>query len=615
MTSATDTRRGIEDVLDHPLGDEQWAAVSAPLQPGAIVAGAGSGKTTVMAARVLWLVLEGYAEPDRILGLTFTTKAAAELLGRARRLLATADRLGLPVGDSAADSSTPAEPSISTYHAFAARLLVDHGVRLGLEPGTTVLADGARQALAAQVLRATALPLASLGSSPSTLLSAMLHFDDTLAELDLEPVAVLDDAIDFTAWLESIDSLQQIGRQMLDTARVRAALCGLVDEFRAAKMDRQVIDFADQVRLALRVVRTSPEVRTQLRAHYSVVLLDEYQDTSVAQRRLLQAVFADGHPVTAVGDPCQAIYEWRGASVDNIDHFPEHFPVVTDAGSRPAQRYPLADNRRSAPRILDLANALAEPLRARHPGVEPLRAAATNRGSGVIRCALLPTYADEIEWVCDQIQALHAAQGTWTGITVLARKGETLVDVDRALRARDVPTQLVGVAGLLDVPAVAEVRAIMEVLDDPAANVALMRILTGARWRIGPRDLAALGTLTGAAQVRSEDDVDVAPGGVERGLREAVLGIDPCDRISLWEVIESVADSAEALPTLSVLAVERLRRLVREMRWLRRHLDEAPVDLIGRILRATGLGVEMAVGPAAVDNARAMAAFSATVPR
>ncbi|MFM9049680.1 MAG: UvrD-helicase domain-containing protein [Actinomycetota bacterium] len=594
----SDARVRIETLLAHPLSDEQWMAVSAPLEPAAIVAGAGSGKTTVMAARVAWLVIEGYAPPDGVLGLTFTNKAAAELLSRSRRFLLAAQDHGW------IDAEAVLEPAVSTYHSFAARLLIDHGVLAGLEPGAEVLAHGAREALAAQVVRSTALPLADRGRAMASVISATLRLDDALAELDLTPAEVLDDACALIHRLEALPKRQRIGDQMLEAARMRAALCGLVDEFRAAKRSRQVLDFADQVRWALAIVRQSSDVRTQLRGRYPCVLLDEYQDTSVAQRLLLQTAFGDGHPVTAVGDPCQAIYEWRGATVDNIDRFPVHFPRLVDGVPSPALRYSLADNRRSGPLILDLANHVAAPLRAIHAGVEPLTAAASGRGRGDVRCALLPTVVDETSWVADEVQRLHVAHGTWRGIAILSRRAETLVDIDRELRLRGVPTHLVGVAGLLDVPVVAEVRAILEVLDDPTANAACLRLLEGPRWKFGVRDLAALGRL--ASPDRESLD---AGQGVDSRLRAAILGTDPADLASLPEAIDRAAAGAGA--DISPQARDRLVRLSAELSLLRRHRDDPPAELISRVLRITGLGVEMAIGPAdeAAERARAMSAF------
>lgn len=599
-------RAAVESVLGHGLSEEQWSAVSSPAEPSAIVAGAGSGKTTVMSARILWLVMEELALPDEILGLTFTTKAAGELLARTRRLLLQADRAGL-LPDGLVDSGA-VEPAISTYHSFASRLLRDHGVRLGLEPDAVVLADGARQVLAARVVRSTSLPLAGLGRSAVSLVEGVLALDDALAELDLEPDRLRDHSADLASWLESLPRPVKIGTQMAETARVRQALCGLVEEFREAKLADHCVDFADQVRLALRIVRSAPEVRAELRQRYRFVMLDEYQDTSATQRILLQQAFADGHPVTAVGDPCQAIYEWRGASVANIDHFPHHFPR---SATEPAPRYPLVDNRRSAPRILALANDVAAPLRAVHGGVEPLRAAASDRGRGEVVVGLHETYDDEVSWVCDRIAGLREQHGGWEGIAVLARTSATLVDLGAALRRRGIPTRLVGAAGLLQVPVVSELRAMLEVLDDPASDPSLVRLLTGPRWRIGPRDLAALGSLSPALAREGHDGADV-----DAALRAAVLGSDPVDRPSLAETVEAaLARSAEGDVLLSDEAVRRLTRLTGEIRRLRRHLDEPCVDVVSRVLRTTGLGVEAGIGPDAADNARALADFTELAAR
>jgi DNA helicase-2/ATP-dependent DNA helicase PcrA len=113
-------------VLGIPFTDEQLAAATAPLEPGLVVAGAGSGKTSVMAARVVWLVGTGQVEPDRVLGLTFTNKAAAELAGRIRTALSAAG-VAPTAGDQPYDDDGPGEPVVSTYHAFAGRLVTEHG--------------------------------------------------------------------------------------------------------------------------------------------------------------------------------------------------------------------------------------------------------------------------------------------------------------------------------------------------------------------------------------------------------------------------------------------------------------------------------------------------------
>src|SRR4029450_5390510 len=165
----------------------------------------------------------------------------------------------------------------------------------------------------------------------------------------------------------------------------RAELSSLIDAYRHQKRQRSVVDFADQMAFAATLAEQRPEVGRAERDRYRVVLLDEYQDTSVAQRRLLAGLFGGGHPVTAVGDPCQAIYGWRGASVANLDEFGTHFP---GAGGEAGRDYPLAENRGSGARIIAAANDLAASLRAVHSGVAALQPTAGAEQAGAIRVAL-----------------------------------------------------------------------------------------------------------------------------------------------------------------------------------------------------------------------------------
>lgn len=225
--------------------------------------------------------------------------------------------------------------------------------------------------------------------------------------------------------------------------------------------------------------------------------------------------------MTAVGDPCQAIYGWRGASVANLDDFPEHF---AHPDGRLAARQSLSENRRSGGRLLDLANNLAEPLRAMHAGVEALRPAPGAERDGMVRCALLPTHAEEIGWLADSIAHL-VRTGTAPGeVAVLCRTATDFAEIQGALVARDIPVEVVGLSGLLHLPEVADLVAVCEVLQDPGANASLVRLLTGPRWRIGPRDLALLGRRARllVAHTRVGDDEDP-----DRRLAEAVEGSTP----------------------------------------------------------------------------------------
>ncbi|MFJ8109786.1 UvrD-helicase domain-containing protein [Streptomyces sp. NPDC096132] len=591
----------LKELLGIPFTPEQTACITAPPAPQVIVAGAGSGKTTVMAARVVWLVGTGQVAPEQVLGLTFTNKAAGELAERVRKALV---RAGVTDPDLIDPDHPPGEPVISTYHAFAGRLLTDHGLRIGLEPTSRLLADATRYQLAARVLREAPGPYPSLTRSLADLVSDLLALDSELAEHLVRPedLRVWDAGLLRT--LEGAKLTNADLRKVPETAAARRELADLVLRYRAAKRERDLLDFGDQIALAARLARV-PEVGRILRDEFRVVLLDEYQDTSVAQRILLAGLFGDGtgHPVTAVGDPCQAIYGWRGASVANLDDFPEHF---AHADGRPATRQALSENRRSGGRLLDLANGLAEPLRAMHAGVEALRPAPGAERDGLVRCALLTTHAEEIAWIADSIAHLVDTGKAPGEIAVLCRTATDFAEIQGALVARDVPVEVVGLSGLLHLPEVADLVAVCEVLQDPGANASLVRLLTGPRWRIGPRDLALLGRrarlLVAHARGSDGDDPD-------RRLAEAVEGVDPSEVISLADALDTFLETpldggeGDGLP-FSPDARVRFARLATELRDLRRSLSDPLMDVLHRVLAVTGLEVELSASPHALAARR-----------
>ncbi|MFG2502468.1 UvrD-helicase domain-containing protein [Streptomyces sp. NPDC048441] len=592
----------LKELLGIPFTPEQTACITAPPAPQVIVAGAGSGKTTVMAARVVWLVGTGQVAPEQVLGLTFTNKAAGELAERVRQALIKAG----VTDPEALDPDHPAgEPVISTYHAFAGRLLTDHGLRIGLEPTSRLLADATRFQLAARVLREAPGPYPALTRSFPDLVSDLLALDSELAEHLVRPDRLRAYDTELLRSLEGAKLSNADLRKVPETAAARLELTDLVGRYREAKRARDLLDFGDQIALSATLADARAEVGEILREEFRVVLLDEYQDTSVAQRILLAGLFGGGtgHPVTAVGDPCQAIYGWRGASVANLDDFPEHFAY---ADGRPAARHALSENRRSGGRLLDLANGLAEPLRAMHAGVEALRPAPGAERDGMVRCALLRTHAEEIDWIADSIAHLVNTGKAPGEIAVLCRTATDFAQIQGALVARDVPVEVVGLSGLLHLPEVADLVAVCEVLQDPGANASLVRLLTGPRWRIGPRDLALLGRRA-RLLVRHGH---AAPDDPDRRLAEAVEGVDPAEVISLADALDTFLESPldddredDGLP-FSADARVRFARLAAELRDLRRSLSDPLMDVLHRVLAVTGLEVELSASPHALAARR-----------
>jgi DNA helicase-2/ATP-dependent DNA helicase PcrA len=586
------------DLMGIPFSDQQLTAITAPLEPFVVIAGAGSGKTTLMAARVVWLVTTGQIRPDQVLGLTFTNKAAAELRQRVRDFLTRAGHLPSP-GEARTDGDL-AEPTVSTYHAYAGRLLAEHGLRIGHEPDTLLLADATRFQLAERAVRQYDRPIRRLTTSTSHVVRYLLALDAQLSEHLVTPAQVRTwQAGEQPSW-ESAKQTKPVA-DVLATFHAREELLELVELYRHIKSGLGVMDFSDQMALAARLAERSPEVGEAERDVHRVVLLDEYQDTSIAQARLLRALYSGspgeaalGHPVTAVGDPCQAIYGWRGASSGNIAAFPQHFPVTRGGVPTPSPRFPLSVNRRSLPAILDAANALALPL---HAGVdgEPLQARPGAVG-GRVRAAVLETFDDELAYLAREVPAAYEqTTAQWSDIAVLVRDNKTAAAVHDALVEADVPVEVVGLNGLLPMPEIAEVVATLEILHDVTANAALLHVLAGPRWRIGPRDLALLG----ARARRLSRGGEVEAHGLAAALEEAVAGVDPAEVVSLLEALDDPGTAG-----FSPEALERFEALSRELRQLQRSVGEPLLDLVRRVIDTIGIDVELAASNTRVAAAR-----------
>ncbi|MBO4210532.1 ATP-dependent helicase, partial [Micromonospora echinofusca] len=585
---------------------EQAAIIAAPVEPLLVVAGAGSGKTETMAARVVWLVANSYVRPEQILGLTFTRKAAGELGHRVRtRLDQLVRRLGRSDRDPA-DDVLGGEPTVATYHSYAARIVTEHGLRSGYEPATRLLTEASRWQLVELLVRNYDGDMSEVDRAPGTITDAVLALAGELAEHLVTPDELAAWTGRFFADVQSRPGrLYADVRRALTVQQTRLKLLPLVRAYQQRKDDFEAMDFGDQLSRAARVARDHPEVGAIERDRYRVVLLDEYQDTSHAQVVLLNSLFGGGHPVTAVGDPCQSIYGWRGASAGTLDRFPAEF---TGTAGRPAETLSLTTSWRNRPEILRVANALAAPLRAagaRVPELHPALTVAepvpgrTGRGApgGTVHCALLPSYADEADWIADSVLAAWRGAARMPGAlpeqipldrrpttAVLVRLRSQLPAIETALRQRGLPVEVVGLGGLLDTPEVRDVVCTLRVLADPTDGAALLRLLTGPRWRIGPRDLVALHrrakTLASARRA--------SPG------RPAAEDEIVTDRLDEATLVEALADLGPA-QTYSVQGYSRLRAYAEELARLRYRLDQPLPDLVADVERTMGLDVEVAV--------------------
>jgi DNA helicase-2/ATP-dependent DNA helicase PcrA len=579
---------------DFAPSPQQWEAITAPLEPAVVIAGAGSGKTTLMAARVVYLVVTGQVRAEEVLGLTFTTKAAAELRERVRTALERAGALPRP-GPGVEEVL---EPTVITYNAYAANLLTDHGLRIGHESDTRVITDASRYQLGARAVDRFTGEVDHLSDHPPTVIQNLLALESAMSEHLVGAADVTAVDAEARAGFVAAIAAERAGKDRktyvdaYDKATFaidrRTELLALVETYRRLKADLGLMDFSDQIALGALLASEQPEVGVLERARFKVVMLDEYQDTSVAQATMLSRLFSGatrssgrGHAVTAVGDPNQAIYGWRGASVSNILNFGDTFPAE-DGGPVPV--LPLTVNRRSDRRILDVANRLAAPLYADLPQVLPLEAK-EGAGDGTIAVRVFETHADELAWLVDAVQTAHS--GLWSEIGVLTRDNSHAAEVFDALTSAAIPVEIVGLSGLLRLPEVAEVVAVLHLLHDVTANASLLTLLSGPRWAIGPRDLRLLANRAGEISGRGGQGETLATIGDQLG--QIADGIDPAELPALTDALD---DPGEA--PYSPAALERFALLSSELRMLRRYAGEPLLDVVRRIIDVTGADVELA---------------------
>jgi DNA helicase II / ATP-dependent DNA helicase PcrA len=562
----SDPRRSqaVRDALKgHEPTDEQWLAISHPLEPQFLIAGAGSGKTAVMAARIAWALETQSLSPSQILGLTFTNKAAAELQERVRLALAG-------MHDESGESVT-----VQTYHAFAAGIVHDYGLLVDVEPEAGLLSEAQQWQLVLSCLDDIA-PFEALEIRSSYVVGPTLGLASSVSDYMV-------DLSDIAAAADRMLSLTGVDDKVVTASQQRKELVRVVDAYTREKRRISRIDFGDQVTKAVEVLTQNDEVRAALRKRFAFVLLDEYQDTNVAQRRMLQALVEPGGAITAVGDARQAIFAWRGATMFNLINFPEDFPRAD------GRRYPpvsLSENFRSGAHILEVANQVVAPIDPeRRPG-DPLQAQAGN-GTGEVSIGLFSDEREETTWIAEECERLHGdptAEGrepvAWKDIAILVRRKATMDMLLQALEEKEIPVEVVGLGGLLKTPEVTEVVAWLRALESkPGANRWLGRILLGPRWRIHYRDLSLMARW--AASQNSEFKRRLAEGDAE-----AARDIEPGD--VGYALVEALGHLDE-IEHLGAVAKERLTVFADRLTALRKKSNGPLLELVQEIIREAGI--------------------------
>ncbi|MBE6482873.1 MAG: ATP-dependent helicase [Actinomyces ruminicola] len=656
MSAADLTPEALAEKLGLPRPtEEQSDVIGYPLRPLLVVAGAGSGKTATMSQRVVHLVATGTVRPDQVLGLTFTRKATAELAERVSLRLAQ-----LAASDVITGVDDEPEPTVATYDSFAGSLVREYGLYVGADPDATLITEARKWQIVTDILerRTDPLPIDKLSTAAKTVLDADNALSTNLLSID----DAREGLTELHELFAGLATTRGVGSDFTRAPGAMASWLGVLDavqEFRDYKHRHGLVDFGDRLALACRIAEEVPEAVAAMRAQYPAVLLDEFQDTSVAQVRLLSALFAD-QGVTAVGDPNQAIYGWRGASAGALDTFHERFNssgvwAVANDGDPKTQTpvLPLSTAWRNDSAVLAAANVISKSLRnpeyqpgdaaVAHVPVRELRErpADAGLGAGQVFGAFLTDPLQEADVVADFMQKRWRPDAE---LAVLCRSRDQMTPVAEALEARGVPYEVAVSGGMLSIPEVADVRALLTVAADPERGDRLMRLLTSAD--IGATDLRALQGLA-RELVRQRDRADVAradsppegdsvarAGDMRAEGAESGNGGGPAEQLeeaALSEALEELARRDDAVrgpgarraggpgrPTVSPAVAglseagrQAALRIARALRRVRGALTLPLPDLVAVAEQALGMDVELAARVGNRMGRRALDAFRA----
>jgi DNA helicase-2/ATP-dependent DNA helicase PcrA len=451
------------------LNPAQIDAVTHDQGPLLIVAGAGTGKTTVLTRRIAYLIATRRARPEEILALTFTDKAALEMEVRVDVLV--------PYGY--------ADVRIQTFHAFGDWLLREHALELGLTPAFRVL-NRAEQVLFLRA-RLFELPLEHFRplGDPTRHLQALTGLFGRAKDEDVAPEAYLAHAAGLAAEAAAHPDdaeRRDLAARTLELARTYAA-------YRDLMVREGFIDFGDQIFLALRLLRERPYVLANYRKRFRYVLVDEFQDTNHAQFELVKLLVGGHRNVTVVGDDDQAIFRFRGASMSNILGF--------DAAYPDARRVVLLRNYRSGQRLLDSAYRLI-----RHNDPDRLEVARSidkrlvaAAGPGVDPDhQSYETVTQEADTVARRIEAeVEAGRRAYKDFAILVRANADADPFLRALNMRGIPWTFSGNQGLYGRPEVRLCIAFLRVIARPDDSVSLYHLAASWLFAVPPVDLARCG--------------------------------------------------------------------------------------------------------------------------
>ncbi len=444
------------------LNDEQRQAVTYIGGPLMLVAGAGTGKTTVITKRIAWLIEQGHAKPENILALTFTDKAAGEMEERVDLLL--------PYGY--------ADLQISTFHAFCETLLREYGVEIGLARDFRLTTELDGWLLARQHFDQFELAhYRPLGNPTKYLKSLLTHFSRA-KDAAIDP----DTYLAFVEKKKKDTDLSKADEEAVAELARLEELAHAYQTYQSILLEHDSLDFGDLILYSLKLLHERPTVLAKVQRRFTFTLVDEFQDTNHAQYELIRLLIGEEANVTIVGDDDQAIYKFRGASIENILRFERDYTNT--------KKIVLTQNYRSAQEVLDVSYSFIQknnPHRLESQDERLNKKLSSNKeGKGVIEHIHCRTLQEEVEQVVKKIHALkHSTNDhVWNDFVILVRSNNAGTDFAEALEQHEIPFQFLALSGLYRKPVVLDIVSMLRVIDTPYNSPSFYRVLTAPHWQL-----------------------------------------------------------------------------------------------------------------------------------
>ena len=450
------------------LNEQQQAAVEHGEGPLLIIAGAGTGKTRVIAHRIAWLIQQQKALPHEILALTFTEKAALEMEERVDLLV--------PLGSFGY--------TISTFHAFGDRVLRDHGLVLGLTTDFKVLSAAEQSIFFQERLFQFNLNYYRPLGNPTKHVEAILTLISRAKDEDVSP----EEYLNYAHKLQTQSRLQADQRDLHEKAEEGLELAGAYQKYQALLLQEGLLDFGDLVALPLKLFREHPLILKHYQERYRYILVDEFQDTNYIQFQLLHLLSQRRKNITVVGDDDQSIYKFRGAALSNLLNFSSCFPE--------ARKIVLTENYRSTQAILDAAYRLIrhnDPDRLEVQYEIQKKLVSHEKEGKEVAFNRYDTLSSESRAVSRMIEErVQTGKYSYRDFAILLRTNKDANPYIQELNMRGIPFSFSGNRGLYQREEIRLLLSFLRVVADPFENVSLYYLATSHLFSMPMKDLVPL---------------------------------------------------------------------------------------------------------------------------